>query len=182
MHIVLAHALRHIGVVFILSGHHSHRTDTLAGTQADQHIAFFDLTAEAGQRTFVIAAKLERRIGQIGLANITHLVPADTGFTMLEAVASGAPVATSLLDGNLPDGRVFLQPQFLLKHRVATGIQTQLDKHTLGHIVSQRSTRVTLAVRWQSPQPLDEILVAEALVEGHKTHSLSGHKAVEPHL
>ncbi|MDT4867566.1 hypothetical protein FQZ97_1024860 [compost metagenome] len=137
MHIVLAHALRHIGVVFILSGHHSHRTDTLAGTQADQHIAFFDLTAEAGQRTFVIAAKLERRIGQIGLANITHLVPADTSFAVLEAVAPGASVTAGLLDGNLPDGRVFLQPQFLLQHRVAAGIQTQLNEHPLGHVVSQ---------------------------------------------
>ncbi|MDT4840545.1 hypothetical protein FQZ97_743710 [compost metagenome] len=98
---------------------------------------------------------------------------------MLEAVASGAPVATSLLDGNLPDGRVFLQPQFLLKHRVATGIQTQLDKHTLGHIVSQRSTRVTLAVRWQSPQPLDEILVAEALVEGDEANALLRNELIE---
>ncbi|MCY1553608.1 hypothetical protein D9M68_901110 [compost metagenome] len=94
---------------------------------------------------------------------------------MGQAIALGGRCA-SAGNGNLPDGRIGPHPQ--VRRWARTSIITHALKHTrLNGILDLPGFRIGIR-----PEPFDKVLVAEALVEGHKTHSLSGHKAVEPHL
>ena len=179
MHIVLAYPLRHLLLILILTRHHPDGADGLACAQADQYIARLDPAHEAVQRAAVVAAQLQRRIGQIGLIQVAGSTPADTRLALLKTVTPGATITAGLLDGDFPDGRIILQSQLFTHLRVADRILAELDKHALRHVITQCRAGVFLAAWRQGAQSLDEILVAKALVESYKAHAFLLHQLAE---